>query len=78
MGSACYATMVKKAAATAFTAMIRRFIWQSLVLSSRYFISTIIEIFSRHISPARSTTHNTYPTDLTAHWQVKKDFSPTI
>jgi len=28
-------------------------------------ISTIIEIFSRQISPARSTTHSTYPTDLT-------------
>ena len=28
--------------------------------------STIIEIFSRQILPARSTTHSTYPTDLTA------------
>jgi len=29
-------------------------------------ISTIIEIFSRQIPPARSTTHSTYPIDLTA------------
>ena len=29
-------------------------------------ISTIIEIFSRQIPPARSTTHSIYPTDLTA------------
>ena len=28
-------------------------------------VSTIIKIFSRQIPPARSTTHSTYPTDLT-------------
>jgi len=38
MRFACYATMVKKAAATSFTTMICRFVWQSLVLASRYFI----------------------------------------
>ena len=32
----------------------------------KIYISTIIEIFFRQIPPARSTTHNIYPTDLTA------------
>ena len=44
----------------------------SMGSASRYFISTIYEIFSSQIPPVRSTPHNTYPTDLKAHWQVKK------
>jgi len=40
--------------------------WDMFSFSSKDTISTIIKIFSRQIPHARSTTHSTYPTDLTA------------